>query len=227
MHIPGIFEEGVLFIRAKTGVTVSVRLSLLAILQQGPCYGYQLRAEFNRRTGATSPLNVGQIYNTLDRLERDGFVTRGETDSQGHVYYVITPLGTTQVREWLSGTVSRPSGTRDELTLKLALAVTLPRVDAGALVAEQRTASVAALEALRHSAYEAAPEAPDGELFAWRLVTDALIFQAEAEVRWLEHIERQLAAHPARTFTIAPETDRPRRGRPPRTAEPVGTAMLG
>ena len=48
---------------------MTVRQSLLAILDQGPCYGYQLRAEFDRRTGSTWPLNVGQIYNTLDRLK--------------------------------------------------------------------------------------------------------------------------------------------------------------
>ena len=50
---------------------MSVRQSLLAILAQGPCYGYQLRSEFERRTGSSSSLNVGQIYGTLERLERD------------------------------------------------------------------------------------------------------------------------------------------------------------
>ena len=59
---------------------MTVRQSLLAILDQGPCYGYQLRAEFDRRTGSTWPLNVGQIYNTIDRLERDGLVAKGATD---------------------------------------------------------------------------------------------------------------------------------------------------
>ncbi|CAI7673602.1 unnamed protein product [Penicillium discolor] len=63
---------------------MSVRQSLLAILDQGPCYGYQLRHEFDRRTGSTWPLNVGQIYNTLERLERDGLVQRGEADDHGH-----------------------------------------------------------------------------------------------------------------------------------------------
>ena len=72
---------------------MSVRQSLLAILDQGPCYGYQLRAEFERRTGSTWPLNVGQIYTTLDRLERDGLVAKGETDDQGHVFYDITDAG--------------------------------------------------------------------------------------------------------------------------------------
>ena len=59
---------------------MSVRQSLLAILDQGACYGYQLRAEFDRRTGSTWPLNVGQIYNTLDRLERDPMSLAGELD---------------------------------------------------------------------------------------------------------------------------------------------------
>ena len=62
---------------------MSVRQSLLAILDQGPCYGYQLRAEFDRRTGSTWPLNVGQIYNTLDRLERDGFVAKARHGRAG------------------------------------------------------------------------------------------------------------------------------------------------
>lgn len=105
---------------------MSVRLSLLAILDQGPCYGYQLRAEFDRRTGSTWPLNVGQIYNTLDRLERDGLVLKGETDDQGHVYWEITDAGRAEVSAWLASPVERTSGTRDELAIKLAIAATLP-----------------------------------------------------------------------------------------------------
>ena len=80
---------------------MSVRQSLLAILDQGPCYGYQLRAEFDRRTGSTWPLNVGQIYNTLDRLERDGLVEKGDVDEHGHVYWEITDAGADEVRSWL------------------------------------------------------------------------------------------------------------------------------
>src|SRR5918994_3825042 len=108
---------------------MSVKQSLLAILDQGPCYGYQLRAEFDRRTGSTWPLNVGQIYNTLDRLERDGLVLKGDTDAHGHVYYEITDAGSAEVADWLDSPVRRGGGTRDELAVKLAVAVTLPGVD--------------------------------------------------------------------------------------------------
>jgi len=96
---------------------MSVRQSLLAILDQGPCYGYQLRAEFDRRTGSTWPLNVGQIYNTLDRLERDGLVTKDDVDAQGHVFWRITDAGSAEVAAWLGSPVERVPGTRDELAI--------------------------------------------------------------------------------------------------------------
>ena len=116
---------------------MSVRQSLLAILDQGPCYGYQLRAEFDRRTGSTWPLNVGQIYNTLDRLERDGLVAKGDTDEQGHVYWRITDAGSAAARTWLASPVERTGGSRDELAIKLAVAATLPGVDVSDLIRTQ------------------------------------------------------------------------------------------
>ena len=127
---------------------MSVRQSLLAILDQGPCYGYQLRAEFDRRTGSTWPLNVGQIYNTLDRLERDGLVVKGEADAHGHVYYEITDAGSAEVAEWLDSPVDRGRGTRDELAVKLAVAATLPGVDVASVIRTQRVESLAQLQRL-------------------------------------------------------------------------------
>ena len=53
---------------------MSIRNSLLALLQDRPRYGYQLRIEFEDRTGSTWPLNIGQVYTTLSRLERDDMV---------------------------------------------------------------------------------------------------------------------------------------------------------
>ena len=197
---------------------MSVRLSLLAILDQGPCYGYQLRAEFDRRTGSTWPLNVGQIYNTLDRLERDGLVEKGETDDQGHVYWQITDAGSAEVGAWLASPVERSPGTRDELAIKLAVAATLPGVDVGAVIQTQRTASLAQLQELTRAKY-AGPD-PDGpEELAWSLVVDSMIFAAEAEVRFIDHTEQRLAAHPAHALALEISTEKPKRGRPARAVE--------
>src|SRR3954452_15842074 len=121
---------------------MSVGQSLLAILDQGPCYGYQLRAEFDRRTGSTWPLNAGQIYNTLDRLERDGLAENAGADEHGHVYWRITEAGRTAVQGWLASPVERTTATRDELAIKLAVASTLPGVDVAEVIRAQRRASV-------------------------------------------------------------------------------------
>ena len=63
---------------------MSVPLSLLALLSQGPAYGARIKAEFEARTGHAFPLNVGQVYTTLARLERDGLVVPdGGPDDEG------------------------------------------------------------------------------------------------------------------------------------------------
>ena len=195
---------------------MSVRQSLLAILAQGPCYGYQLRSEFERRTGSSSSLNVGQIYGTLERLERDGLVLRGTADADGHIYWQITDAGRGEARAWLASPVERNPGTRDELAIKLALAATLPGVDAFEIISTQRQTSAARLETLRRAVVEGSGfEGPED--LAWKIITDATIFAAEAEVRWLDHVEERLTRHPAREMGLEIETQRPRRGRPLKT----------
>lgn len=192
---------------------MSVRQSLLAILDQGPCYGYQLRSEFDRRTGSTWPLNVGQIYNTLERLERDGLVERGEPDEQGHVYWQITDAGSAEVAHWLSSPVVRGGGTRDELAIKLAVAATLPGIDVGAVIQAQRMESLQQMQSLQRAKYAGAD--PDGpEELAWSLVVDSMLFTAEAEVRWLDHTEQRLSLHPRHAMALELATERPKRGRP-------------
>jgi len=204
---------------------MSVRQSLLAILDQGPCYGYQLRAEFDRRTGSTWPLNVGQIYNTLERLERDGLVDRGDADEQGHIYWHITDAGSAEVAEWLSSPVVRAAGTRDELAIKLSLAATLPGVDVASVIQAQRRASLGQLQELQRAKYAGGDEEGPEEL-AWSLVVDSMIFAAEGEVRWLDHVERRLAQHPKQQMTLSLSTEKPKRGRPSKSdaAGPAVTA---
>ena len=176
---------------------MSIRHSLLAILELGPCYGYQLRLEFERRTAASTPLNVGQVYATLDRLERDGLVQKQATDDAGHVYYAITDAGRTASREWLESPVPPPA--RDDLAAKLALALTLPDADPSALIAAQRALAVESL----------ALERPHSTL-AERLVNDALALATEAQLQWLDRCEALLLE--AAPYGLAAEP--PRRGRP-------------
>ncbi|MER7753551.1 PadR family transcriptional regulator [Kitasatospora sp. NPDC097643] len=179
---------------------MSIRHGLLALLDQGPRYGYQLRTEFEARTGATWPLNVGQVYTTLSRLERDGLVEPAGEDEEGHQFYAATEAGRTELRAWFDTPVPRTNPPRDELAIKLAMAVTVPGVDVTAVVQGQRRHSIKALQDYtrlkgRALAGESAPGAarsPGADL-AWLLVLEQLIFQTEAEIRWLDHCETRLA----------------------------------
>ncbi|TFD62746.1 PadR family transcriptional regulator [Cryobacterium suzukii] len=200
---------------------MSVRQSILAILDQGSSYGYRLRAEFERRTGSTWPINVGQIYNTLDRLERDGLIVKGDTDTDGHVFYSITTAGHDEVTRWLRSPVQRPETTRDELAIKLAVAVTLPGVDIAEIVRVQRMSTMTTLQQLTRAKNSGDdPESTD-EL-AWLLVIDSLIFQAEAEIRWLDHSSSRLARAKDRGLAASEPLAEPRRrGRPARTDTPT------
>ena len=194
---------------------MSVRGSLLAILDQGPCYGYQLRAEFDRRTGSVWPLNVGQIYNTLDRLEREGLVAKAEIDDEGHVYWEITDAGRAAAREWLAEPLERPQGGRDELAVKIALAATLPGSDVAAVIHSERLAALARLESL-DTAKTARGSQDHREELARALVLDAMISRAEAEMRWLDRADERLAGHQHHTMALGLSTARPKRGRPAR-----------
>ena len=173
---------------------MSVRQALLALLEEGPMYGYQLRAEFEQRTGTTWPLNVGQVYTTLTRLERDGLVEGGGADDEGHVHYRITEAGRDEVSAWFTTPVPRSQPPRDELAIKLALAVTVPGVDVGALIQRQRTATMNALHDYTRLKRQAQPGnvADTSADLAWGLVLDSLVFAAEAEIRWLDHCEARV-----------------------------------
>lgn len=190
---------------------MSIRLGIMALLTADAMYGYQLRQEFESRTGGTWPLNIGQVYTTIGRLVRDGLIepaAQGDAgprevgDSAGTETecYQLTAQGRAEVDEWWATPVLRGTPARDELTIKLALAVTVPDVDVAHIVQVQRSETMNSLHdytQLKIQTDRALKESgpvPDGSHdLAWSLLLDNLIFTAEAEVRWLDHVEGRLA----------------------------------
>ncbi|SEM72936.1 helix-turn-helix transcriptional regulator [Nonomuraea pusilla] len=164
---------------------MSIRHGLLALLSRGPRYGYQLRVEFEASTGATWPLNIGQVYTTLSRLERDGLVAPGGADDQGRAVYTITDAGRRELERWFATPVAQADRPRDELVIKLAMAIAAADVDVAGVILAQRMATMRALQKLTRAKRDA------GDL-GERLVLDSMIFQAEAEQRWLDHCEAVL-----------------------------------
>lgn len=171
---------------------MSIRQGILALLADGPMYGYQLRGEFELRTGATWPLNVGQVYSTLSRLERDGMVAPDGDDEEGRARYRITSDGSVELARWFAEPVSRQTPPRDELAIKLAMAVTAPGVDIRAVVAQQRAATIRALQDYTRLKARQPPVPETTAELSWALVLESLIFDADAEVRWLDHCESRL-----------------------------------
>src|SRR5262245_64511373 len=98
---------------------MSVRHALLALLTDAPKYGLQLRQEFEERTGEVWPLNIGQVYTTLQRLERDGFVeSDGPTEDGPQKAFRITSEGEDELAGWLRTPPDLSSPPRDELVMK-------------------------------------------------------------------------------------------------------------
>jgi len=165
---------------------MGVREGLLALLDDGPHHGYQLKTTFEGATGGVWPLNVGQVYSTLERLERDGLVTVIEVDAQKS--YQLTADGREELGAWWRAVPVGDPPPRDELMLKVLLAIERRPDDALDVVTRQRTALFALLQQRRRELRQAPPS------LAARLVADALVVRAEADLRWLDLCESRLAA---------------------------------
>jgi DNA-binding PadR family transcriptional regulator len=171
---------------------MAVREGLLALLSEGPRHGYQLKTEFEAATGGVWPLNVGQVYTTLDRLERDGLVEVGAdgTATLGQKTYAITAAGAQALGEWWEAVPSADPPPRDELMLKIMMAIEAGPEHALRVITRQRTVLLTLLQVKRRE--RRTMSAQDGEALAGRLVTEALLARAEADLRWLDTCETEL-----------------------------------
>lgn len=161
---------------------MSVRHALLALLSEGPKYGLQLREEFEARTGEVWPLNVGQVYTTLQRLERDGLVDSDDPGEGGPQRgFRITAEGERELNGWLRTPPDLSAPPRDELVIKILVAVRLPGVDIHEVVQVHRRYLVELMQQWTHLKED---EAEFDLTLA--LVVDAELFRLDAVVRWLD-----------------------------------------
>jgi DNA-binding PadR family transcriptional regulator len=182
---------------------MSVQMSLLAILADGSNYGLQLRNDFEARTGSIWPLNVGQVYTTLARLERDGLVEQHDADSAEKLYS-ITDAGRARLQEWFSIPTRQGAPNRDELVLKLVMSLGSSEIDPRDVLQAERKAAVQSLQEDTRLKRDA-----DESDLGWFFLLDSLIFQTEARVRWLDACEERLKRGAARRKAPAskPETE--------------------
>ncbi len=167
---------------------MSVRAGLLALLAREPKYGYQLKSEFDTDTAGVWSLNVGQVYTTLDRLDRDGCVVAGPADDDGRKLYHLTGAGRAELAQWFAEPVGESAPPRDELLIKVLLATKTDGVDALAVIDLERQALH---ELMRRHRRQRQRLNGDGDLTA-DLLLDALLARAESSLRWLDVVEQRL-----------------------------------
>ncbi|SHN01066.1 PadR family transcriptional regulator [Actinacidiphila paucisporea] len=176
---------------------MSVRHALLALLSEGPKYGLQLRQEFEARTGEVWPLNVGQVYSTMQRLERDGLVESDQDEAAEagpQKAYRITPAGGAELASWLRTPPSPDAPSpdappRDELLIKVLVALRLPGVDLSGLLQAHRRATIERMQQYTRLKEHALDD------LSLLLVADAQLYRLEAVVRWLDATQARLRHH--------------------------------
>ena len=167
---------------------MSVRHALLALLSEGPKYGLQLRQEFEARTGEVWPLNVGQVYTTLQRLERDGLVESDDAGDDGpQRAYRITASGEHELAAWLRTPPDLSSPPRDELVIKVLVASRVPGVDVHDVIQAHRRQIVELMQQWTGFKQEGA------ELdLPFALMVEAELARLQAVIKWLDVADRHV-----------------------------------
>ena len=167
---------------------MSVRHAMLALLSEGPSYGLQLREEFEARTGDVWPLNVGQVYTTLQRLERDGLVESDSDSPEGpQKAYRITGNGRQELDTWLRTPPDLSSPPRDELVMKVLIALRVPNASVPEIIQAHRRYLVQLMQQWTHIKEESDPA--DLNL---GLAVDAELFRLDSVVRWLDAADARI-----------------------------------
>jgi DNA-binding PadR family transcriptional regulator len=189
---------------------MSVPYALLALLSEGPKFGLRLQSEFESRTGEVWPLNVGQVYTTLQRLERDGLVESDDGEgSRSQKRYRITDAGERDLADWLRTPPELVPPPRDELVIKVLVALEVPGADVHEILQVHRRHVIEVMQ--RYTRIKAAAE---GDV-ALALVADAELFRLESIVRWLDAADVRLKQQPP----TAPPTPTEEPLEPARTKE--------
>jgi DNA-binding PadR family transcriptional regulator len=172
--------------------------AVLALLVDGPSHGYELKGRFEEAIGPQwGGLNVGHLYQILDRMVRDGYVTKSlvaQTDRPDKTRYTLSSEGLRELQGWAASPWVRTSGFRDELFLKLFGAARLGPEALAAFVAVQRQTYLSELGGLTRQRREHSTD----PMVA--LLIDAAIAHTKADLELLDAAPKRLAAVAVRSL---------------------------
>ena len=167
---------------------MSVRHALLGLLSEGPKYGHQLRQEFEAKTGDVWALNVGQVYTTLQRLERDGLVESEDEAAEGpQKVFRLTEGGSAELASWLRTPPDMTTPPRDELVIKILVALAMPGIDVHDVIQVHRRYLVELMQQWTRLKED------EGDIdLPLALVVDAELGRLDSVIRWLDTADGRL-----------------------------------
>jgi DNA-binding PadR family transcriptional regulator len=167
---------------------VSLKYGVLGLLTGQPLHGYEVKNRFEAMLGGTWEVNIGQIYTTLQRLERDGLVRPvGRRGDRGKQLYELSPEGREKLDQWLAEPDAGPQQLHQDIYVKLLLAARIANGDLSHLLARQKRAYLQRLRDLNRLEERARR---DGRLDLARLVRGALL-HTEADLKWMDELSSE------------------------------------
>jgi len=168
----------------------AVRLALLVLLSAQPAHGYALKQRFERVVGDVWPLNVGQVYDALAKLERDGLIEPDGERAGARVAYRTTAGGVEAARAWLTAVPAVDPPPRDELAIRMLVARLADPAELGAIVQHQRQAVIGRIQQLGREKAVATAAGDDSRV----ALLDLLLLRSDADARWLDLLESRFTA---------------------------------
>jgi DNA-binding PadR family transcriptional regulator len=167
---------------------LSLKFGVLGLLAEEPLHGYEVKNRFEAMLGGTWEVNIGQVYTTLQRLERDGLVRPiGARGDRGKLQYELSAPGREALDRWLAEPDSGPQQLHEDIYVKLLLATRLANGDLGRLLGRQKRAYLQRLRGLNRLEERARR---DGRVDLARLVRGALL-HTEADLKWMDELSSE------------------------------------
>jgi DNA-binding PadR family transcriptional regulator len=165
------------------GRGMSLKFGILGLLAEQPLHAYSVKARFEALLGGSWEVNIGQVYTTIQRLERDGLVEPAEPrGDRGRLPYRLTEVGRKALESWLAEPELEPQQLREAIYLKLLLAARVANGDLPALLARQRRAYLQRLKDLAILEEKARSEGRDD----LGLLYQGAILHTEADLKWVD-----------------------------------------
>lgn len=169
---------------------MSLRYGILGVLAEEPLHGYQIKSHFEALLGGGWEVNIGQIYSTLQRLERDGLIEAvGERGDRGKLAYQLTESGRQQLEQWLNEPETEPAYLREALFIKLVVLLRLAKGNVDAVLARQRRVYLQRLRDLAAHEHRARQEG-NVDLV---LLTKGAMLHTEADITWMDACLEEIA----------------------------------